>query len=190
MDIKIKGQESIGNLADSLKDRTDIYKKGLKLQMWRALSLIEAAIAIEIRKKFKQRTGNLMNSINKSVEEDDDVVIGIISNSAVYASIHEFGGLIQPKRANYLRFPTENNTKPDGSPEVPANAIVKPVLLPLKSGDGYLIVSKADNLPKFLLKKSVNIPPRPYMIPAMEKTRARIFQKFNLFLTSTFDVKG
>jgi len=186
MEIKIKGYDQ--KIAETMEEKISLYRKGLKLEMWRALSLIEAAMVMEITRKFNQRTGTLRNSIYTSVKESGDEIVGIIGNSAVYAMIHERGGIIKPKRMNYLKFPTENNQKADGSP-IESSGSFPAALLPLKKGDGYLIISKADQMPKFLLKKEVTIPARPFAGPAFKKTRKRVMEKFGLFLSASFEVR-
>ncbi|MDZ4810752.1 MAG: hypothetical protein SGI96_21155 [Bacteroidota bacterium] len=186
MIIKITGQGTISETEKRLTVGVARYKKALSLEMWRSLTLIEAAIIQEIRKNFNTRTGGLLNAVESTVVETKNEVIGLINVNKVYAAIHEFGGIITPKRAQYLRFPVASNMKPDGSPIVTDSGISQKVMLPLRKGDGWLILDGARNAPMFLLKKSVTIPKRPYVAPAFEKTRDRVFEKFGFIIQSEF----
>lgn len=46
-------------------------------------------------------TGNLKNSIQQSYDNDRAVV----GTNEIYAAIHQFGGVIKPKKGKYLVFP-------------------------------------------------------------------------------------
>lgn len=193
MDIKITDDGSIEKARKSLLEKHDLYRRGLKLQMWRVLTILEAGIMAKIRSNFTMRTGGLLNSIpsSKRVEEDGDKVKGFLGSSMPYAAIHEFGGIITPKRAKFLKFPVEENRREDGLPIVPE--VSKPRLIPLKKG-GFLVMETAEEgealLPRFILKESVRIKPRPYFGPTVDKMRGRIAEEFSMFISGVFKGKA
>lgn len=48
---------------------------------------------------LKRRTGRLWRSILSEVRRRGDIVVGVVGTNVVYAAIHEFGGVIRPKKA-------------------------------------------------------------------------------------------
>lgn len=54
---------------------------------------------------IKTDTGNLRRSINSSVSVEGRGVVGKLGAFAIYARIHELGGVIRPRAQKYLRFP-------------------------------------------------------------------------------------
>lgn len=95
----------------------------------------------------------------------------VVGSNMKYARIHEFGGVIKAKRAknlviplNYEAFRIQRDGNWKGVFRV-GNALAK------RSGRGKL---------KFLfaLKKSVRIPPRPYVRPGVRLARPRVLAEF------------
>lgn len=162
-------------LARSLQGELDFYKRGLKLEMWRALSLLEAAIVIEIQRNFKRRSGMLMNSIpnSKSVEDTETGVIGTIGPSGViYAAIQEFGGqtrphIIRPRYRKALRWASSSGQYMTLKGRK------------LKTNSIYVFAQEVHH-------PGSKIPARPYMRPALLKTRERILERFGLHLSASF----
>ena len=54
--------------------------------------------------KLGVRSGRLRSSIFWFVNRRANQIVGTIGTNVVYAPIHEFGGIIVPKRAKWLRF--------------------------------------------------------------------------------------
>jgi hypothetical protein len=108
---------------------------------------------------------------------------GVRSNSP-YAAIHEFGGTITPKKSKYLVIPMN----------IEARNLLRrygtvrrvPDLFVLKTGKGlYLAHRRRKGKGKakgkklqvlFALKKSVTLPPRPYVRPVLKRYRDVIRQ--------------
>lgn len=164
MNIKINStaQETVENLTSEL----DQYKKGLELQIFRALSLIEAEILQNLRSKsgLKVRSGSLLNSISatkKVYTDDKGYIVGEIGSEGVpYAAIHEFGGKtkahdIEPRNKKALKFQM-------GGKDVFAKIVRHP---------------------------GSNIPARPYLRPALAATQDKILREFGLFLKAVFPSK-
>lgn len=164
MGINVDDEGSARKVSDTIEKSLALYQAGFKINVWRALTLLEASIQQNIRNTFTMRTGNLLNSIStgKTVEQSGDTIIGSIGPVGVkYAAIHEFGGItpphiILPRVAKVLRFQM-------GRQEVFARYVNHP---------------------------GSKIPARPYLRPALERNREKIKEKFGLFLLSAFKNKG
>lgn len=199
MRVKVSGNNK--DLERYFLKQGETYRSGLALLMWRALTILEAAIIQNIRKNLTVRTGRLMNSVpeSKKIEERHkgnlDTIVGSIGPQGVkYAAIHEFGGRIESK-GKALMFPTSENRKRDGSPKVMRDEIPDEDVVIAKGIIFRMIGGKRKGhpgrlKPMFLLRKAVTVPARPYLRPALEKNADRIAEKFGLFLSTTIDVKN
>lgn len=171
----IQTTPSRGTLSKNLTKDVDLYRKSLKITMWRALTLLEAAILIEIQRQLRRRTGALMNSISnsKQVEEIEGSVIGTIGPvGVVYAAIHEFGGqtrphIIKPRYKKALRWVSSQGQF-------------------MSLSGRRLRTNTIHAFAKEVKHPGSKIPARPYMRPALLKSRERIAERFGLMLTATF----
>lgn len=184
--IDVDAQRTIDNLREELKE----YKKNLSFQIFRALSLVEKEIKVQIKKAgLQRRTGRLMNAwgSNKTITEKGNEVIGEMTSEGVpYAAIHEYGGTITPKSAKNLTIPTDNNRRADGSAIMTAKELFSSGKSFVRNGTAFMTESKGKIVPMFLLRKSVKIPARPYIRPALAATKDDILKNFGLFLSATF----
>jgi HK97 gp10 family phage protein len=150
-------KDNIKEVVGQFNDQADVIKKQTAVEMWRAMSILEAAIKqnIRVRSGLKVRTGTLLNSIQKHVVEKGDTVTGTIGPENVpYAAIHEFGGTIparriEPRNAKALRW--------------------------MGSG-GDFFFSKGHDIPSFQIRA------RPFLQPAMDEKAEVIRQRFALFI--------
>lgn len=195
MDVKIKGREAFQKFASQLGVQSDEYRKGLKIMMWRALGILEAQMIIEMMRRLDRGTGRLLNAITqgKAVKEDGNTIVGEIGPEGVpYAGIHEFGGIIKPKKAKYLAIPQSYVKGPDGVARAKPHDFKgeKTSLVPLKRGGFMMLLrtAKEEQIPLFVFKKEVKIPKRPYIRPALQKKQEQIAEKFALFISTNFDL--
>lgn len=191
-ELKVTGQASLKAAQAEINTRYDLYKRGLKMVMWRALTLLEASIVQNIRRQFRQRTGTLMNSIaeSKQVREEGDKLVGEIGAIGVkYGLIHEEGGLIKPRKAKMLAIPLDPVLGPDGiARSNPLDFKGKSFWYTSAAGSLFLAQPKGKSIELlFLMRNQVQMPARPYLRPALEKNRERIAEKFGLFLESTWN---
>ena len=149
------------DLADYIKQVESTGKAAenqLFKETFRALSIIEteAKNNIRVRSGLNVRSGTLLNSIEKEITKTQDGVEGIVGpNERVpYAPIHEFGGTI-PERF-----------------VAPRNRLA----LRFIASNGQVAFSKGHSIPSF------EIPARPYMGPALERSAPIIEAKFGLFI--------
>lgn len=193
MDIKINSNAK--ELAEELEDNVKAYKKQLKFQVFRAMTLLEAEVKQQIRSKagLHVRTGALLNSVTSSVSESlDGLITGEVKSSGVkYAATHEFGATIVPKNKQFLAIPIGDNRRSDGMPKVTTKD-----LMAMGKGKSFIrkgiIFMKEDGggiKAMFALRKSVVIPARPFFSTALAAKKDTILREFGLFLSMSFGTK-
>lgn len=200
MSIKVEGVRELEATIAYAGKKEKTYRGKLKLMMWRALTIIEAAIIQNIRTNFNVGTGALLNAIpqSKRVREEGEELVGEIGAEGVpYASIQEFGGIIKPTRAKHLWIPDASIRGPDGVARMSPKEFFgfpksKRVFVPLPKGG--LMAGIKENAhtpiqPLFYLKDSVKLKGKPYIRPALEDTKAILEDKFGLFLEEHFEFK-
>ena len=123
---------------------------------------------------LSRRTGHLAGSIKYTVEESGTSFMGRVGSSLEYSAIHETGGTITAKRAKYLTIPLQSAMTPAGVVRKPARKWADTFVR--KISNNLFIFSKESGrpVPIFLLKKSVKIPKRPYIAPALEETKSKL----------------
>lgn len=128
-------------------------------------ALMQGGLVVErwAKKNIRQHhlidTRNLTNSVTAE-PEGTDVTIG--PRNVVYAAIHEFGGTITAKKAQYLAIPVTGDAKAAGSPRS------FPGTLHAQGFGGAVgtLVDEAGHV-QYVLKKSVTLPAKPYLRPAL-----------------------
>lgn len=150
-------------------DAVSTVDKKMRAVMLRAGLLIEGHAKQLIRKKLnKDSDGHLINSIQTRFISKDTLLVG--SFGLPYARIHEFGGVIIPKKARMLAIPIHPSMKGRRAKDVPG----------LFSGEGatskILFQRRQDGttIKAFVLKSRVVIPPRPYLAPSIGLAKSRI----------------
>lgn len=166
------------------------YRKQFREIVFRSLTVLEAEILEQIRRKagLHVRTGALLNSVSrtKRVYEENGVIIGQIGTEGVqYAAIHEFGGTVVPKNKQFLALPTDQNRRADGLPVMTTTELRNTGRSFIRDHIIYLQEGKKIT-PMFVLKRSINIPARPYLSTALEAKKDQILKEFGLFLQGAF----
>lgn len=90
-----------------LRRMPDIMVPAMFKGMQEGMYEVEASVKLDYLsgQVLKRRTGHLARSIKGEARLESDRVIGIIGSTGVpYARIHEYGGVITPKKAKILRF--------------------------------------------------------------------------------------
>lgn len=156
--MKVVLKENIQEVVKSFNSGREEIQRNLHLEMYRALTLLEASIKqnIRVRSGLKVRSGSLLNSIQKDVKSSGNQVQGRIGPENIpYAAIHEYGGTIpakkiEPRHQQALRW---------------------------LGSDGKFWFSKGHEIPAFDIKA------RPYLEPALTENAEEIRQRFGLFIT-------
>lgn len=111
---------------------------------------------------LNSRTGKLSSSIHWWLSGSE----GYIGTNLIYAAIHEYGGVITPKNVQWLTLPMWRGAANmlGGAREVP-NAFFK------WTGGKLMLYGKSKYgiMPYYLLRKSVTMPARPFVWPAIQK---------------------
>lgn len=148
---------------------TDPSSPKVKAAMTRAAAIIVADAKLNVRAKLNRDSdGHLDNSIGYRFLSPFEVLIG--SFGIPYARIHEYGGTITPKEAKALAIPIDPRFKGRRAKNVENLFRLKDILYQ-KRGKGLIAA--------FVLKKSVFIPPRPWLTPAFITRRKRVNEILN-----------
>lgn len=118
----------------------------------------------------KRRTGTLRHSI--AYEVNGRKLTARVGSNLKYARIQEKGGAVSAKNAKYLTIPVSDQAKKAGSPLHMGDLDFIP-----RPGGNPLLVSLDENdemTVHYVLKKSVVIPPHPYLRPALDRNRGRV----------------
>lgn len=159
-DIGNTKEEVIKTLEQISKDFPKVAEKITK----RFLESIRGSIVKDYLKGqvLKSVTGKLSSSIRWWLQGTE----GYIGSNLIYAAIHEYGGTITPKNVQYLTIPMwKGAANMIGGARAVPNAFFKVT-------NGKLMLygkSKYGVMPYYLLLKSVTIPARPYIWPAIQK---------------------
>lgn len=199
--MNIKVEHNTEQFIKELMEDTERYKRDLKKAVFRSLTLLEAEIKQNIRKGagLNVRTGALRNSIYKKIfESDSGYVYGEVGSEGVpYARIHELGGTVKPVNAKYLTIPHPDNRRADGLPKITIQDLfgfLKKQMFIHKNVIFLQTGRKGKKFteirPMFFLKKSVDIPARPYLSTAVASKKDQILKEFGLFLKMSFGIKG
>lgn len=150
------------------------------------LQLVGAFVDGEIAKNIKKQglidTGNMINSRSFKVYEIDGFVR--CSVNTIYAAIQELGGLIKPDKAGALTIPIHPDAKRLVRNGGSARDMKDLVMIKRKNGAPLLVRIKEKGRNKrfdimFVLLKSVQIPARPYMRPAVYENKNKILEVFS-----------
>lgn len=163
MDIKLEA-EGLESTQRKLQSNLDLYQRGLKIEMWRAVRLLEAAAKQNVRRRsgLNVRTGALLNSIQSDVKEEDGEIVGYVGSYGVpYAAVHEFGHnfparMVLPRFANALSW-----VGPDGRRAFSKGHMVGPY----------------------------RVPARPFIRPAFDENKDMIYDRFRIFMVESFTLE-
>jgi len=123
--------------------------------------VFEAEIKDNIKRHHLIETRHLTNATTTAPEGTDAVTIG--PRNVIYATIHEYGGTITPKQAQFLAVPLTGEAKNARSPRRMPGLTVR------ISKGGKSGVLLAGDVAQYALVKSVKIPARPYVRPAFDQ---------------------
>ena len=123
--------------------------------------VIQNAAKAKVKDNALIKTGNLRRSIHMEMTDANGKSATLeIGTDVEYAAVHEFGGVITPKKGKYLAIPVGNYKD---SPLNHKN------LRAVKTRAGNLVLMDRDGTVQYVLKTSVTIPAKPYLRPAMDE---------------------
>jgi phage gpG-like protein len=187
--------EALGRLSDEgLRQAAVGTAKAVK-------GIVEAEAKINLSGRvLHSRTGRLKGTIQGAVEVKGDTVEAIARvggggvGTVPYASIHENGGVIRPKRGRFLAIPMGPALR--GGKEGGAGMWPRDIpglkFVPIKGGAQGMLVQRMTSgkgkkareewVPWFHLVRSVTMPRRPYLAPASDIGRQAVAPQFGIHL--------
>lgn len=136
---------------------------------------------------LRRRTGHLAGSAKWQLQKRGRGC-ALVLRSAVYGPIHEFGGVITPKRAQWLTIPLPAAMTPAGVPRGRARDFPDTFIAKSQEGDLVIFQRKADDevTPLFVLRKKVTIPARRWASISVEES----LDQLDRIAQDYFDEKG
>lgn len=166
-------------------------KKAQLKAMIQTLQIAKKESLINIKKfqntQGRRRTGGLAKALFTEADIEKGKVVGRMGSQGIpYGAIHEFGGVVKHKKAQNLWLKQYTGGASKFKNMTPREFVEKMRRFPgnfkiFKSKKGNLIAAftfmkhlkksmKTRMVPLFVLKKQVEIPPRPYIRPALERS--------------------
>ena len=170
--MTLRGVEEVTRALDA-----DRAMAGLKKELRDAAALVKRAASANVSNRvLHRRSGDLATSIAFEIESDGFTArVGAGKGPGTYGAAHEFGATIKPTGGRkFLTIPLEKSLKP---------ARQEPNLTFATTRKGqWLLVDKNTGKAKFLLRRQVVIPKRPWLLPAYESNKDRIVSTFQASL--------
>lgn len=171
-------------MSPKLKLPSDFFKledvqKLVKRAVTRGVIRVEREIKLNLSGKVLHvQTGRLRTSIRHRIKvmRGGKRIVGRIGTNVVYAMIHEFGGTIVPRSGKFLTVPADG---------VLGSARDYEDTYAIVQGDKGRIMQKmgkGKSRVLFWLVRSVRIPERPYIRPAIRDTKPLVESDLRLIL--------
>lgn len=132
-------------------------------------------------------TGTLGRSIQidaSDIGEERNAPKVRVGTNLPYAAIHEFGGVIRPKRSRFLTVPIGQNgrnvLRRGGLRSVPGVFFIKTKRGGVMAARQYSKAKAAALEPLAILVTEVRMPRRPYMRPAVAKAKKPVLAQFTI----------
>lgn len=158
-----------GDAIEALARVSKEARKGIMRGVSKAAQFVAATAKRNVRAKLNT-TGEANRNLGRSISmdlEDRNLRALVGPRRVVYAAIHEFGGTIRPVKGRYLTIPVGDLK---GSPRKHAG-----LRFVRGRGDKGLYMVNDSGL-QYVLVRSVTIPARPYLTPALVANEANIEQ--------------
>lgn len=166
--------EKLSEYVGSLKSKLEVAKVKAFIA---TMQLAESFAKRNATKQFTGRngrtlTGNLLNSIYVDYKIQNNKLTGSLGvRNIPYGAIHEFGGTIEPVKAQKLWIPQYKNAKKMTPREFMNLRKSNPREYFLNDKVAGQKIGTRTIVPFFYLVDKVTIPERPYLRPAMEEAQ-------------------
>lgn len=169
--VRITGAGELVKKLDRLG--ASLGERGLRAGLAAAGSVVVGQARANIQRHKLIDSGNLVNSIQAGKPTGSGGTVEIkIGTNAEYATVHEYGGTIRPKHAKSLAIPVSATAKKVKGPrDFPGKLFL------VKTDDKVYLMGAKGKI-HYILVKSVTIPARPYLRPAVDEHRGEIEQAF------------
>lgn len=172
--------EPVSNLELRLKNAGKELVSTIRKRLYEAALTAEAEGKRNATTILHARTGRLRASIAGRVQEGPGDALDIVLRAGAttgadlpYAAIHEYGGVIRPVRRKWLAIPLPIAKTAAGVSRYQTPRDVPGLRFMLSKRGNALLVDKT-GVPWYVLRKSVTIPKRPYLLPALLKAGSRL----------------
>lgn len=165
------------------KEGPELIKKVLYAQMLVAQSEAKKNVTGggKSKDRLNVRSGRLRNSITTKMVSRGNEHAGIIGSNVIYARIHEEGGEIKPVNVKYLTIPLPAAKTKAGVARGGARSYDDTFVKKSKAGNLIIFQKQGKQIvPLFLLRdRPIEIPERPYLMPALEAIKPRVVQEIS-----------
>lgn len=173
--------EPIGNLELRLKSAGKELVQTIRKRLYEAALKAEEYGKRNATTTLHARTGRLRASIAGRLESGPSGALDLVlragggkeSKDVPYAAIHETGSVVVPVRRKWLAIPLPIAKTAAGVSRYQTPRDVPGLRFMLSRRGNALLVDKK-GVPWYVLKKSVTIPARPYLLPALLKAGDRL----------------
>ena len=145
---------------------------------------LERAIKVNVSGKIlRVRSGRLRASITHRISQTSDGIEGKVGPNVPYARIHEFGGVIRPKRSKHLTIPINEALTPAGVPRYTARRLISSPGIggferTFSAKKVIFGVRRGRAIPVFALVDMVRIKEKRYMRISLAETQTTIIESF------------
>lgn len=156
-----------------------------------AIGMTETAAHVQRSKVSGQllgvRTGALRRSIRGDAVSRSHKVVAYVGASTPYARIHEEGGTIRPKAAQYLTIPTRHAMTPAGVIRGGARSFPNTFVRKTRSGNPAIFQRRGKQVvPLFWLVKSVKVKAKRYLRTGLEDKLDTVYRRITREIMGLF----
>lgn len=147
-----------GSMLPAMQNMGRVLKTGAQLRFRSTSRPDGAAWEKSFRAKHEGgQTLSLSRRLRNSITYTATGSSATVGTNVVYAAIHQFGGTVRAKNAQFLSIPVTPAARAAGSPRNMAGLHVAQTL------KGQFILVNDKGVTQFLLRKQVTIPARPFL---------------------------
>lgn len=191
-DVQVRGN-AILRLAHASKEAHEAIMKAVLL----SAHDVQRRAKINVKQKLNT-TGGSVGTLSRSIQvvRDDSRLEAAIGPSVIYGRIHEFGGVIRPKKGRFLVFTVGQGAlkqargalrKMRGGEKARSFRMVGGAKV--YSGGGATtrgLIEEAQANVTLVFARQVTIPERPYLRPALDDATPAMEKRFEAVLKALF----
>ncbi len=185
IEIRFDGERLGREIASAAR----LIASGLPKAMDRALLVLERRVKDRHLSgptgstSLRARSARLRDSITSRLTIEAGVPVGTVGTKVIYGRTHEFGGTIRPRRGRFLTVPLPAALTPAGVGRFTARELINN---PEQAGFTGTWIAKSiifgrrgrtqrsRPVPLFVLKRSIKLPARPFLLTSLIGARQEI----------------
>lgn len=147
-----------GSMLPAMQNMGRVLKTGAQLRFRSTSGPDGVSWAKSFRAKHEGgQTLSLSGLLRRSITFSATATSATVGTPVAYAAIHQFGGTVRAKNAQFLSIPVTPEARREGSPRNMTGLHVAQTL------KGQFILVNDKGVTQFLLRKQVTIPARPFL---------------------------